>query len=189
VATTRDYKAEYARRLANAFAKGLSRAQARGHARVGEGAKPPLSTADRNRLETALKEYRRSKSQTTAAKSAGVSPERFRRYLRENVEVSGRGKTLRIADSRPRQMIVISGGEADERMLRDFDNASINGRHLAAVRDFLTSNDIELLLPFKGKAVTDTSGQTFPLETDPNRLYRLAAAGSEVFHNVYRLTF
>ena len=184
----RDYKAEYARRLAKAFAKGLSRSQARGHARAGETSRRPSSPADSQRLEAALREYRRTKNQVLAAKSAGVSPERFRRFLRETVEVAGRGKSLKISDKRSRHMIVISNGQAEERELRDFDNASLNGRHLAAVREFLASNDDTLLNPFVGKSVEDVHGQSYPLETDPNALYRLAAAGSEVFHNVYRLT-
>ena len=84
-------------------------------------------------------------------------------------------------------MTVISGGEANEITLRDFDQASLNGKHLAAVKDFLRSNDIDLLRPFDGQSVIDTKGKSHPLETDPNALYHLAAAGSEVFHDVYRL--
>jgi hypothetical protein len=43
------------------------------------------------------------------------------------------------------------------------------------------------LLPFEGRSVTDAKGEAHPLETDPNALYRLAAAGSELFHEIYRL--
>ncbi len=84
-------------------------------------------------------------------------------------------------------MQVISDGDAKTLTLRGFDQASLNGRHLAAVGQFLGSNKIELLAPFIDQSVIDARGQSHPLETDPNVLHRLAAAGSEVFHDVYRL--
>jgi len=84
-------------------------------------------------------------------------------------------------------MTVVSDGEARELTLRDFEQASMNGRHLAAVGAFLRTNDIDLLRPFEGQSVIEAGGQAHPLETDPNALYRLAHAGSEVFHEIYRL--
>ena len=67
---SRDYKAEYARRIASAAKRGLSRSQGRGHARVGEATiRPTIDQADRDRFETALKLYRQSGNQATAAKS------------------------------------------------------------------------------------------------------------------------
>ncbi len=184
---TRNYKAEYARRIANAEKRGLSRSQARGHARSGE---PPISTksvASDDRLEAALRSLRQTGHQGRAAKEAGVSPERLRRFLRENLLAARRGRLWEFSDNRPRLMTVISGGEANQLTLRGFDQASLNGRHLAAVRQFIGANDIELLLPFEGRAVIDAKGNTHPLETDPNELHRIAAQGEEVFHEIYRL--
>lgn len=187
MARTRDYKTEYQHRIANAAKRGLTRSQARGHARAGEASVRPAKRADNKRLEAALKTYRQTGNQTTAAKSVGISSERLRRFLRENVEVQRRGRTLKITDNRIREMTVLSAGEAHRMKLHGFDEASLNGRHLAAVGDFLQSNNAELLAPFRGRFVTDAKGMHHILETDPNALYRLAAAGSEVFHNVYRL--
>ncbi len=84
-------------------------------------------------------------------------------------------------------MTVITGGEAIDLTLRDFEQASLNGKHLAAVGGYLTSNDIDLLRPFEGQSVIDVSGVSHPLETDPNALYRFAHAGGEAFHEIYRL--
>ena len=84
-------------------------------------------------------------------------------------------------------MTVLTSGESKELTLAGFSEASINGEHLAAVRAFLGSNDIEFLLPFAGRSVIDSKGKSHPLETDPNRLHRIAAQGSEIFHEVYRL--
>ena len=103
------------------------------------------------KLEDALRELRKSGNRDAAAKSVNVAPERFRRFLRETVEVSGRGRSLRITDNRNRDMTVHTGGEARELRLRDFEQASLNGRHLAAIRDFLRTNDRDLLLPLRAR--------------------------------------
>ena len=139
------------------------------------------------RLEAALKIFRQTGNQGRAAKEAGVSAERFRNFLRSNSLAERQGRQWHITDKRTRSMTVISGGEAHELTLRDFEQASLNGKHLAAVGAFLRSNDIDLLRPFDGQSVIDASGQSHPLESNPNALYRLAHAGSEVFHQIYRL--
>lgn len=184
---SRDYKAEYQRRLANAQKRGLSRSQARGHARAGETAVgKPAGKAD-PRLEEALKLYRKTGNRTKAAKTVGIAPERFSRFLAGAVQISGRGKSLKIADTRPREMLVLTNGEALHLHLAGHDQASLNGEYLNAVKAFISSNDRALLRPFEGRSVIDAKGKAHPLETDPNALHRLAAAGSEVFHDIYRL--
>lgn len=187
MARKRDYKGEYQRRIANAAKRGLSRSQARGHARSGERPIRPKPIKSDDRLEAALKRLREIGNQGRAAKDVGVSAERLRRFVRENSLAERRGKRWHITDKRSRRMTVISRGEAREITLRDFDQASLNGKHLAAVGAFLRTNDIDLLSPFDGQAVIDAKGKAHPLETDPNALYRLAHAGGEVFHEVYRL--
>ncbi|HEX4738684.1 MAG TPA: hypothetical protein VH331_14095 [Allosphingosinicella sp.] len=188
MARRRDYKAEYERRLARAAAKGLSRSQARGHARAGEApirTRKPIKGEDR--LEAALKALRRTGKQGDAAKEAGVSPERLRRFLRENALAERRGRRWQITDQRLRHMRVLTAGQSKMLRISGFDQASVVGSHLAAVRRFLETNDIAELEPFKGRSVKDAAGKSHPLETDPNSLYRLAAAGGEGFEQVYRL--
>lgn len=187
MARKRDYKAEYQRRIANAAKRGLSRAQARGHARAGE--KPIRAKRGKSdeRLEAALKLLRQTNNQGRAAKEAGVSAERFRRFLRSNSLAERRGKKWLITDNRPYDVTVITGGEAVVLVLNKFEQRSINGKHLAAVGAFLRTNDIDELRPFEGQSVIDVAGQSHPLETDPSALYRLSAAGGEVFHEIYRL--
>jgi hypothetical protein len=72
MAGQRNYAAEYQRRLANAARRGLSRSQARGHAKAGEAPIHGLRPVDRERLENALKAYRQSGRQTEAARSVGI---------------------------------------------------------------------------------------------------------------------
>jgi hypothetical protein len=187
VAKKRDYKAEYQRRIANAAKRGLSRSQARGHARAGETPVRAKPVGSDPRLEDALKLLRQTGNQSRAAKDAGVSAERFRRFLRSNALAERQGKTWRITDNRSRRMRVATRGEAVELTLRDFEQASLNGKHQAAIGAFLHTNDADLLAPFVGQSVIDAAGVAHPLETDPNALYRLAAAGGEEFHEIYQL--
>lgn len=147
----------------------------------------PKAVKSDERLEAALKILRQSGNQGRAAKEAGVSAERFRRFLRSNSLAERKVKQWLITDKRTRRMTVITGGDSIEHTLQDFEQASLNGKHLAAVGAFLRTNDIGLLRPFEGQSVIDADGQAHMLETDPNALYRLAHAGGEVFHEIYRL--
>jgi hypothetical protein len=79
----RNYALEYQRRLERAKIRGLSKSQARGHPRSGER---PLSTTKRIRLQDSkiqqgLRALRRGETLIGAAHSAGLSPERLRKYL------------------------------------------------------------------------------------------------------------
>lgn len=187
MARTRNFKAEYQRRIANAAKRGLSRSQARGHARAGEAPIRRTAVRSDDKLEAALKRLRQMNNQARAAKEAGVSAERFRRFLRDNSLAERRGRRWQITDNRHRQMTVITGGEERQITLRDAAQASLNGEHLNAVKAFLRTNDIDLLRPFEGRDVLDAKGKAHRLETNPNALYRLSHAGSEVFHEIYRL--
>jgi hypothetical protein len=184
----RNYKQEYQRRLKRAFANGLSRAQARGHAKPGEAlVKQAKAKTDIAKLEAALKILHTEGSLQRAAREAHVSAERFKRYLVEKNLVLRVGRKWQITDTRPREMTVFSNGRAQSLILKDFANASLNGGHLAAIGQFLNNNDRDVIRPFEGQSVTDTSGKSHVLETNPNTLYRIAHAGSDVFEQVYRL--
>ena len=185
MAKTRNHQAEYERRIANAAKRGLTRSQARGHARAGEVSIRPRATDDR--FEAALKIYRRGVNQAEAAKALNVAPERFRRFLRENVKVEGRGSARKITDTRPYEMTVISDGKISKRLFNDPAQTSLNGLYLNAVKAFSSSSDIDFLADFVGRSVTDAAGKTHPFETRPNVLHRLLHGGEEQFHDIYRL--
>jgi hypothetical protein len=185
MAAPRDYSAEYRRRLANAAKRGLTRSQARGHARAGEAPLRPKAVDDR--FEAALKIYRRGVNQAEAAKALNVAPERFRRFLRENVKVEGRGRTRKIMDTRPYEMTVISEGRISKRLFNDPAQTSLNGSYLNAVKAFQDSNDIDWLTPFVGRSVTDATRKEHPLETRPNVLRRFLHGSEDQFHDIYRL--
>ena len=187
----RDYKAEYARRIARGLARGLSRSQARGHPRSKEKpirkvAKAKPAKVDR-RLEDAVAYLRKGRSLTASAKHAHISPERLRRHLSSLRFVSQkRGRWVVGTDTRRRRMLLYSRGRDVEVTVSAAEAAKI-GRFMAAVSQFLDTNDASLLAPFAGQSVVDAKGKRHPFETDPNVLYRLADTGGSAFEDVYRI--
>jgi hypothetical protein len=186
----RDYKAEYARRVARGHKRGLSRSQARGHPRhhepyTAEIAK--VSPWDRQ-LEEGLKEIREGKSLTGAARSIGVAPERLRSYVTRTGVARKEHQRWRIGpDFRKRQILVYSKGRALHIVLPDYQQAYRLGQYMSAVGQFLRTNDRSLLEPFAGQGVTDAGGTLHPFEVRPNVLYRLANTEEASFEDVYRI--
>lgn len=187
MALVRDTKAEYARRIAKGAERGLSRSQARGHARHNEAPVKPRSAPPSDvRLEAGLKELHKNGNLTQAAKLAGVSSERMRRFLRENDYAERAGRGWRVTDTRRPQMRTFSEGQEKLLVLRDRDQASINGVYMNAVKKFTRSNKYDLISPFIGKSIIDAKGNAHPLETDPNTLHELASV-QDNYVDVYRL--
>jgi hypothetical protein len=190
VRTHRDYVTEYARRIARAVAKGLSRSQARGHPKPTEaviGAKRVAKPLEDDRLQLALKVLRQEKSLTVAAREAKVSPERLRRYATEKNIIERRGRRWIARHELPRRMLLFSDGRAVQVVVGDFASASKVGRFMSAVSAFLRTNNPASLREFEGGSVTDISGKTYPFETRPNALYRIASAHDQSFEHIYRI--
>jgi hypothetical protein len=186
MARIRNHQAEYRRRLDRGRARGLTRSQARGHARAQEAGLKTKPVKSDERLERALRELRRTNNQVAAAKEAGVSPERFRRFLREQKLAERKGRVWEITDKRPRDMTAITTRGAVDLKLPDYKTASLVGQHNAAIKAFLDTNDISDLQPFEGSMIKDASGRTHVLETRPNVIRRLDASG-ETFEQIYRI--
>lgn len=146
--------------------------------------RPPLSDP---KLNKALRFLRAGNSQGLAARSAGVSVRRFRRFIRQGKLASYRGRHWRFSDRRRRQVVAITTRGEKQFFVRGFEAASWAMSHRNAVKQFLATNDLSLLTPFEGKSLSDTRGRKHSLETRPNKLYRLAHAGSEPYEMIYRL--
>jgi hypothetical protein len=108
----RDYRKEYARRVAVAAQKGLSRSAARGRPRAGERIKRATGrTVDPNsREERALKMMRHGASLRDAAGHFRMSQERMRAYLKETTGATRENGRWKIADHRSRQFPFYSDG-------------------------------------------------------------------------------
>ncbi len=185
----RDYQAEYRRRIERALSRGLTRSQARGHAKAGETAlrRPRDLEYARARLEAALRILRAKGNAQQAAAEAKVSPERFRRFLRDEGIANRDKRSWVIRDNRVRTIKAITISGDLELRVRGFEPSSLAYQHRWAVRLFLETNNAALLAPFARASVRDVSGKTHFLETRPNALYRLAAMGGDGFEDVYRI--
>jgi len=188
MARTRDYKAEYQRRIASGLKRGLSRSQSRGHPAISEpdasGTGWPKPDA---RLEAALRELRRGASQKAAARSGGVSREQFRRFIYGNKLAERHGRHWALTDERPRRVATIHHGETKSVTVANFSEARKAGKYFQAAGQFIRTNDITWLEPFEGDGLVDVRGKFFRFEINPNALYRHAAQDTPVFHEIYQI--
>jgi hypothetical protein len=130
---------------------------------------------------------RQEKSLTAAAREAKISPERLRHYATEKNIIERQGRRWTVRHELPRRMLLFSDGRAVQVVVGDFDAASKIGRFMSAVGEFLRTNKPAGLREFEGASVTDVSGKTYPFETRPNALYRIASAHDQSFEHIYRI--
>lgn len=83
--------------------------------------------------------------------------------------------------------MIYSKGKVKHIQVKGYEIASLVGRYMAAVAQFLKTNNMSHLAPFKDVVVRDIKGNAYLLETQPNILYRLDQAGGETFEQVYRI--
>ena len=184
----RDFKIEYARRVAKGLEAGKSRSQARGHARAGERPKPPgpRLAAGKGPFELAVRKIARGSYLRTAAREFGLREETLRRYLKENVQAERKGRKWVITDNRPRQFPVYSEGAIAHPWLTPAE-ATRASDYMRAVNRFLFTGRRKVLRPFEDAGVTDIKGRLHPFETDPDALYELDAAGELSFPELYKI--
>ncbi len=188
MAKKRDYKAEYQRRIANGLKRGLSRSQARGHPSKAEASASGIQVPKPNgQLEAALRELRRGASQKAAAQSAGVSQERFRRFIYGHGLARREGRSWVLTDDRMRRVTTIHRGETKTVCVNRYAEAQTAGEYSDAVGVFLRTNDPSVLIPFVGGGLTDHKGRFLEFETDPNALYRHASQDTPAFHEIYQI--
>jgi hypothetical protein len=188
--SARDYKAEYARRIARGNERGLTRNQARGHPEVGKPlvSGKALAMPYSPELEDGVKAMRGGKSLQLAAYSLGVSPERLRRYVNsQGVGVKEGGRWRIGIDHRLRSILLFSNGQEQVITVKGYELAKQVGEYMQAVKQFLATNDASLLNPYRGHSVPDMQGAHYVFETNENTLYRLHATSDSTFESIYRI--
>jgi hypothetical protein len=145
--------------------------------------KPGISDA---RLERGLRVLNETRDIAQAARSIRVSEERFKRAARRKAAIRKRKGFWTVVRRLPRKMPIFSGGKSLTITVKS-KSASLVGRYMSAVGQFLKSNDPKHLAEFQGAGAKDASGKVHPFETDPNTLYRLSSAGGEPFEEMYRI--
>jgi len=185
----RDYRKEYARRVAVAAQKGLSRSVARGHPRAGERTKPATGSAvdPNSREERALKMIRHGASLRDAAGHFRMSQERMRAYLKETTAATRENGRWKIVDRRLRQFPFYSNGSVVIPWMTN-EQTSEAARYMQAVKLFLHSGDASFLKPFVGKGARDVNGRSYAFELDENTLYELDHRDEAVIPEQYRIS-
>ena len=84
-------------------------------------------------------------------------------------------------------MLIYSSGRLLTIVLPDYEQSNRAGAYMAAVGQFLHSNERAYLDPFEGQGVTAQDGSFIPFETRPNVLYRLSETEGASFEEVYRI--
>ena len=138
------------------------------------------------RIQIALSQLREGKSLADSARSAGITPDQFRYFIKTRGLARREGKTWVLKKRWPREMRFFSDGKAVKVVLPYYKTSALVGSYLSAVRQFLKTNDASRLDPFIGVSVTDKAKKIYPFETRPNILYRLNT-GTEAFEQIYRV--
>ncbi len=138
------------------------------------------------RLESGLRVLSETKDIEAAARSIRVSVERFKRAAKRLSAIRKQDRNWIVVRRLRRKMPMFTGGR-QLAITVNSKSASLVGRYMSAVRQFLHSNDPKYLAEFRSRTVKDVRGKTFQFETDPNALYRLSSAGGGPFEEIYRI--
>ena len=192
----RDYRAEQERRIRNGLAKGLTRSQARGHAKAGETPASKIGKESKRvkpdpTLEGALLSMRDGKSLTAAAKEAHVSRERLASYIRTYAGASRTGKGWEFSDTRRRRVPILQAGDTRYQVtkIRGYEGARLAGQHYDDARQLVENPDQFQLFHEKwdGKGLTDIHGHLHPFSTNYNEISRMLSTDEPDWSRIYKI--
>jgi hypothetical protein len=138
------------------------------------------------RLERGLRVLSETKDIKTAARAIRVSPERFKLAAKRKATIRKQKGFWIVVRRLPRRLPIFTNGKQVAITVRS-KSASLIGRYMSAVGQFLKTNDPKFLAEFRDRSVKDARGKTYEFETNPNALYQLSSAGNEPFEEIYRI--
>jgi hypothetical protein len=122
---------------------------------------------------------RTGKGLTSAAREEHIDPRTVRKHLKG--ELRGRGRPSK-ADRRRRDMLIPTTLGNSPVTVRGSKQASMLGRYMAGVGNYLRFGDVDALAEFQGRSI---GGHV--LITDPDTLSVLAQAGALTIDEIYAL--
>lgn len=173
------------------MARGLSRSQARGHARHGEAPIRPKPAKPDRTLEDAIKAMRGGETLSAAAKRFHVGRERLVAYAKHHAGASREGRKWTFKDTRTRRIPIIAANESHPVTIRvnDYHAAELAGQHYSEATE--ATEDPELFPTFiakwEGTSITDVRGREFVLSTDPNQIFRIIGGEEIDWSRIYHL--
>jgi hypothetical protein len=165
-----------------------SRKQGKQNRRRPQIAPRPSYPTEIGSFEAAVREMNRGRSLTAAARDSELSRKQLKDYVIRRRLGKRKGERWVTKDNRPRRVPVMTKGRFRVLTVRGYTEARLVGEHHQAVGEFVRTNVIELIEPFKGQSVQTVSGRKYALETDPNALHRIAAMDTPPFHEIYEIT-
>ncbi len=195
---TRDYKAEYQRRIQLAKERGLSIAQARGHARKNEAKVSDLKRTgviDNTRKTTLERFYQAingiasGKSLSKASKDAHISPTTIKNLdVERHILHRITGKKSWKIQSNAHFPILTKDGKLLKDIPLDRKNASLIGRYWNATR-VAYMGDTSALDGFTNLTVFDMNGNTYRLLTSVDDLISIFDQMSDADRDEYERSF
>lgn len=192
----RQYAQEYARRVERALAKGLTRAQARGHPAAGTPYISDRTGAKRRtkpdpKLEDALVGMRKGESLSAAAKRLRVGRERLSAYAKRQAGAVRKGRAWTLNDTRKRRVPIIAEGSSRTLTIwvPDHASAALVGLHYAQASQAAENPELfpDLAAKWSGTLVTDTKGVEHFFATNENDIYRALFEDEIDWARIYHL--
>ena len=128
-------------------------------------------------------------SLSRAAREFGVTRLQIQRFGAKALRRGKNGKSLtKTRDPLLRVLRILTPQGLQEIAVNDSMQASMLGDYWNAVDEYLITGDDSLVADFRGKRVTDATGDRFRLLTDLSELDRLGSAGMLSFESLYART-
>jgi len=134
----------------------------------------------------ALSKVRNGQSLSKASRELHIEPKTVIKYTNAFKKVKGKW-IAKSQDRISRIMSIYENGKEEWIEIKDSRTASRIGKYNSAVKEFLRTENKDVLEPYK-KPFKDVEGKIHYFETDPDRLYEIAESQEEPeFYEIYKI--